>query len=122
MEYWARVKKLIKSQNTTQEWLANHCEISLNTFKGWIAKKVLPNAAQAVAIAAALNTTVEYLVTGIEPPAQLAAGSMAQEYSQVIENLKVLDSKVRAGFVSAIHYAAEEARRGENREKGPAAG
>jgi hypothetical protein len=122
MEYWDNVKNIIHAHNTTQEWVATQCSIDFGSFKGWIAKDRLPRADDAVKIAQVLNTTVEYLVTGIEPPdSTAAAGSKAQEYSQVIDDLKIIDSSVRAGFVSAIHAVAEETRRKKNRQGGSAA-
>jgi len=62
--FWENVKKEIKSQNTTQEWVAKNSGISFNTFQGWISKNLFPRANEAIRIAASLNTTVEYLVIG----------------------------------------------------------
>ena len=64
MEFFDRVKEEIKKQNTTQEWIAKKCNISVSTFKGWISKERVPNVKQAVAIAQTLGISVEYLVTG----------------------------------------------------------
>jgi transcriptional regulator with XRE-family HTH domain len=60
--FWENVKKEIKAQNTTQEWVAKKSGISLNTFQGWIAKGIYPRANEAVRIAKALDTSVEYLI------------------------------------------------------------
>ncbi len=65
--FWANVKKLIKDQNTTQEWVANTSGISFRTFQNWMTRKRLPDADEAYKIAASLKTTVEFLVTGEEP-------------------------------------------------------
>lgn len=62
MGFWDRVKRQIKKLNTTQEWVANKAGIGLGTFHGWIAKGVLPRVDQALAIAAALNTTLDGLL------------------------------------------------------------
>lgn len=62
--FWERVKNLIKQQNTTQEWIAQQCEVSLGMVKSWIFNKRLPDAAQATRIAKALSTSVEFLATG----------------------------------------------------------
>lgn len=64
--FWERVKELIKKNSTTQEWLASQCDVSLGMVKSWIFNKRLPDAAQAVRIAKALQTSVEYLTTGEE--------------------------------------------------------
>jgi bacteriophage CI repressor helix-turn-helix domain len=65
-DFWNRVKAKIKSQNTKQETLAISCGISYRTFQTWINRKTYPDALQTYLIAQALNTTVEYLVTGEE--------------------------------------------------------
>ena len=62
--FWANVKKEIKAQNTTQEWIAKNSGISFNTFQGWISKGIYPRVNEAVMIAGLLNTSVEYLVGG----------------------------------------------------------
>ena len=64
MSFWVRVKTLISKNNTTQEWVAGQVPVRPDTFSRWVQRKTMPNADQAVAIASALNTTVEYLVTG----------------------------------------------------------
>ncbi|MDR2717990.1 MAG: helix-turn-helix domain-containing protein [Treponema sp.] len=62
--FWENVKKEIKSQNTTQEWVAQHSGISFNTFQGWISKGIYPRVNEAIRIAVSLNTSVEYLANG----------------------------------------------------------
>lgn len=62
--FWLNVNTLIKTRKTTQEAIANECNINFGTFKNRSSKKVLPDAIEAYLIAQALNTTVEYLVTG----------------------------------------------------------
>jgi len=62
--FWENVKKEIKLQNTTQEWVAQKADISFNTFQGWISKAIYPRVNEAVRIAAALDTSVEYLFRG----------------------------------------------------------
>lgn len=52
--------------NTTQEWVSQESGISFRTFTGWISKDRLPDVVQALSIAKALDTTVEYLVTGTD--------------------------------------------------------
>lgn len=70
MDFWDRVKQRIKNLNTTQEWVAKKAGIGLGTFHGWIAKGVLPRADQAVSIAVALDSTLEYLILGDLPVVQ----------------------------------------------------
>ena len=62
--FWENVKREIKSQNTTHEWVAKNSGISFNTFQGWISKGIYPRVNEAIRIAASLNTSVEYLAGG----------------------------------------------------------
>ncbi|WP_461255636.1 helix-turn-helix domain-containing protein [Treponema sp. R80B11-R83G3] len=59
--FWKNVKKEIKTQNTTQEWVAKNSGISFNTFQGWISKGIYPRVNEAIRIAVSLNTSVEFL-------------------------------------------------------------
>lgn len=79
--FWERVKELIKRNSTTQEWLASQCDVSLGMVKSWIFNKRLPDAAQAVRIAKALQTSVEHLVTGED------TNPLAQENAMLKEKL-----------------------------------
>lgn len=62
--FWQNVKAQIKAQNTTQEWLCKECGFILSSFRNRISLKRYPTVIEAYKIAQALNTTVEYLVTG----------------------------------------------------------
>jgi len=62
--FWENVKKEIKTQNTTHEWVAKNSGISFNTFQGWISKGIYPRVNEAIRIAFSLNTSVEYLAKG----------------------------------------------------------
>ena len=62
--FWENVKKEIKAQNTTQEWVAKNSGISFNTLQGWISKGIYPRVNHAIRIAVSLNTSVEYLASG----------------------------------------------------------
>lgn len=64
MDFWERLKNGVKENNTTQEWIAKEIGIPFGTLRKWLSRKTMPNADQAVAIARALNTTVEEMVTG----------------------------------------------------------
>ena len=59
-----RLKDEISYQGLTQKELAERTEISVNTIRGWFSKDLVPDVFNAVKVAKALNTTVEYLVTG----------------------------------------------------------
>lgn len=78
ISFWRNVNKLIKAQNTTQEAIAKTCAINFGTFKNRSSKKIVPDAIEAYKIAQALNTTVEYLVTGED----------SSPYKQELDRLK----------------------------------
>lgn len=60
-----RLKNEIKAQNTTQEWIAGKIGVPLSTFRKWMTRKTYPNLIEGVAIAKLLETSAEYLATGI---------------------------------------------------------
>lgn len=64
VEFWKRTNKLIKDKNSKQENVAQECGIPYQTLRSWVTRQTFPDALQAYKIAKALNTTVEYLVSG----------------------------------------------------------
>lgn len=82
--FWHRVNNLIKNNSTTQEWVCKQCGINLGTFKNQISKKTEPSVIEAYHVAKVLNTTVEYLVTGI------TSNPAEQELKQLKKNLSEL--------------------------------
>ena len=64
MDFWMRLKNEIKTQNTTQEWIAGKIGVPLSTFRKWMTRKTYPNLKQGVEIAKLLETSAEYLITG----------------------------------------------------------
>ena len=61
-----RLKKEIKAKNTTQEWIAGKIGVPLSTFRKWMTRKTYPDIREGVEIAKLLETSAEYLVTGVE--------------------------------------------------------
>ena len=78
VEFWKRTNKLIKDKNSKQENIAQECDIPYQTFRSWVTRQTFPDALQAYKIAQALNTTVEYLVTGED----------SSPYKQELDRLK----------------------------------
>jgi len=62
-----RLKNEIKAKNTTQEWISGKIGVPLSTFRKWMTRKTYPNVKEGVEISKLLETSAEYLVTGIEP-------------------------------------------------------
>ena len=64
LDFWRRVKEILDYKDLTQRELAEKINEQYNTLQSWINRDRLPNAEQAVKVADALNTSVEFLVTG----------------------------------------------------------
>lgn len=68
MIFSERVEKLLKEKGKTKAEVAKIAEITTQTFYDWKKKGAVPSADTAVKLAQILGTTVEYLITGVEPP------------------------------------------------------
>jgi transcriptional regulator with XRE-family HTH domain len=93
--FWDNIKREIKAQNTTQEWVAKKAGISFNTLQGWISKGIFPRVNAAVRIAAALDTSVEYLVTGSIQDNRQAIDVICRHLSQIQEHLEIIGVAVK---------------------------
>ena len=61
-----RLRNEIKAKNTTQEWISGKIGVPFGTFRKWMSRKTYPNIKEGIEIAKLLETSAEYLVTGIE--------------------------------------------------------
>jgi transcriptional regulator with XRE-family HTH domain len=93
--FWENVKKEIKLQNTTQEWVAKKAGISFNTFQGWISKAIYPRVNEAVRIAAALNTSVEYLIRGTVKGNTRAIETICRQLPHMYDCLNIIQEAVK---------------------------
>jgi transcriptional regulator with XRE-family HTH domain len=93
--FWENVKKEIKSQNTTQEWVAKNSGISFNTFQGWISKGIFPRVNEAIRIAVSLNTSVEFLVNGAVHDNRRQIELICQNLSKIQENMDLIKEAVK---------------------------
>ena len=66
MDFYERAKELAEKQNLSLISLLESLDINYETYKSAKRMNNLPRANEAVKIAQALHTTVEYLVTGEE--------------------------------------------------------
>lgn len=88
LDFWLRVKNKLDFQDSTQRELAQKINESYNTLQSWINRDRLPNAEQAVKIANALNTTVEFLVTGTLSNKKSDHSKTIELLENAINNLK----------------------------------
>jgi len=93
--FWENVKKEIKIQNTTQEWVAKNSGISFNTFQGWVSKGIYPRVNEAVRIAVSLNTSIEYLVNGSVENSKNSIEIICQHLLKVQEHLEHIKNAVK---------------------------
>ena len=66
-EFWNRTNNLIKTKKTTQRAVSKACGFIERRIETLVSTGRLPDAHEVFLIAQALNTSVEYLVTGTEP-------------------------------------------------------
>lgn len=64
--FWDNVKTILSQNKILQKDFADKLGYNLSTLKNQMARNISPSVDEAVKIAQALNTTVEYLVTGEE--------------------------------------------------------
>ena len=93
--FWENVKREIKSQNTTQEWVAKNSSISFNTFQGWIAKSIFPRVNEAMRIAVSLNTSVEFLVYGAVHDNRKQVELIRKSLLRIQENLDSIKEAIK---------------------------
>ena len=94
--FWENVKREIKSQNTTHEWVAKNSGISFNTFQGWISKGIYPRVNEAIRIASSLNTSVEYLASGALANNNKPMEVICRHLPQIQEHLEFIKQAVKA--------------------------
>ena len=64
--FWERVKTLIAAHNINQIQFAAHIGMPINTFRGWLHYKRIPDLQTAIAIADALGVSLYFLIYGKE--------------------------------------------------------
>jgi len=67
IDFYERVKSLAKTKNITIEYIVGQAGLSLASYNAYRRRGNLPRADEALVIAQALGTTVEYLIMGTEP-------------------------------------------------------
>jgi transcriptional regulator with XRE-family HTH domain len=93
--FWENIKREIKQQNTTQEWVAKKAGINFNTFQGWIAKGIYPRVDDAVRIAFSLNTSVEYLISGADHDNKRALEVIRHHLPQALDHLEAIEQAIK---------------------------
>lgn len=87
VEFWQRVNDCIRLKGFTQDSLSLQCGFSKRRIENLSSGKRLPDVYEAYLIATALETTVEYLITGTNPQKEKFKKFQA-DLSDLIENFK----------------------------------
>ena len=102
LQFWQNVKEELDYNLITQKELASAIGISYNTLQSWITKDRLPDAEQALKIAKALKTSIEYLVTGknesqngIKQNLQAMIPKLNQLSDEKLELLKTITERLK---------------------------
>ena len=93
MTFWENVEALRKEQNTSYRWLAHKMGMSETTVSSMRKAGTEPRASEAAKIAAALGTTVEFLVQDFKdgnPENQEAKDNYFLKYTNLKKKLRQL--------------------------------
>ncbi len=103
MTFNQRLKDLIKEKNLLQKEFAVKAGIKKRALDMYLgAQTSMPPADVAVKIAKALDTTVEYLVTGIKSPSGIAIAPEDIELIKKIHLLDDIDKKVVEDLIQSF--------------------
>lgn len=110
MNFKDRLREEIEYQGKLVKEISAEVGISNSTFLSYIdARNVLPNVETAVKIARALNTTVEYLVTGENTKQKAVAhespktAALNKELNEIVCDLKKINKSELKTVKSMIH-------------------
>lgn len=106
-DFWKRTNSLIKHLNKTQRGLALECGFTERRIETLSSNNRSPDVIEAVKIAAALNTTVEFLVTGVESNEQFKE-NMKKELLKTISTVFNTDSNSLIAADSSPTYKADK--------------
>ncbi len=88
MDFMNNVLSELQKQNLTQIEFCESIGISINTFRGWVSKKVQPPVDAAYKIAQKLNTTVDQLVSGMPVhPAEKKLAEIKMDLESLVEKI-----------------------------------
>ncbi|MCL2193825.1 MAG: helix-turn-helix domain-containing protein [Treponema sp.] len=106
MDFWTRLKGEIRAKNTTQEWIANKIGVPFGTFRKWLNRKTYPNLKEGQEIAKLLDTSVEYLLTGVrvqaEPKAEPGIEGLSDTEQRLIKAYRKLSVADRENVILAV--------------------
>ena len=88
MNFMNNVLNELQKNNKTQKELCDSIGISINTFRGWVSKKVQPPVDIAYKISKELNTSVDQLVSGNpEHPAEKKLTEVKKQLNKILDSI-----------------------------------
>jgi transcriptional regulator with XRE-family HTH domain len=102
MDFYERVKALVKIQKTTISSIARIAGLSIDSYNSYKRHHNQPRADEAVKIATALDVSVEYLVTGKNPD------NISKEDCLLLDKWHKLDSGTKKSVNLLIDAALAE--------------
>lgn len=88
MDFMNNVLNELQRQNLTQIELCDSIGISVNTFRGWVSKKVQPPVDIAYKISKALNITLDQLISGKpEHPAEKKLSEVKEQLTKILDSI-----------------------------------
>ena len=88
MDFMNNVLNELQRQNMTQIELCDSIGISVNTFRGWVSKKVQPPVDIAYKISKALNITLDQLISGKpEHPAEKKLSEVKAQLTKILDSI-----------------------------------
>lgn len=100
--FWSRVLRLMDQQNISQVQIGNHVGKSKGTVNSWISRDVIPAGDITLAISKLLNSSVEYLVTGIDPQDRSQMADVRRKFLQFIDQSSDEDLQKMWDFIAVL--------------------
>ena len=106
VNFWQVVLDELEYQGKTRKWLAAEADFDVSTIGSGLKRNGLPLVDLALRIASALNVSVEYLVTGKNPPSKKQTKTedlhKYHKYAKTIDNLDSLPENERIPIINMI--------------------
>jgi transcriptional regulator with XRE-family HTH domain len=100
MDFYENVKQLVKTNNLTLRSFIESLGINYDSYNSCKKYNNLPRADEAVKIAQALNTTVEYLVTGTSSSLTPSDIKQLDLYRKIPDDLKDIVTTLEEKLIS----------------------
>ena len=98
--FWDNVKTILSQNKILQKDFADKLGYNLSTLKNQMARNISPSVDDAVKIAQALNTTVEYLVTGTSSSLTPSDIKQLDLYRKIPDDLKDIVTTLEEKLIS----------------------